>query len=127
MKRADRWDGCSLRRSPRPMHHHPWYAASHCRPSAADVHPPPYGVGVRGGSYVYLLELRHIRRGALCSGQEAICLERLAVNLVKRWDIVIPLKQGCGWTASFNGASIQFPHRIENRMIVSIKGVLFKF
>jgi hypothetical protein len=48
------------------------------------------------------------------------------MDLFKRRDIVVPLKQRYGWAASFNGACVQVPYRIENRMIVSVECVFLK-
>src|ERR1700685_4613573 len=54
------------------------------------------------------------------------CLQGFGVNFGEGRDVVIPLKQSGSLPYPLNGTRIQLPDWVENRMVVSIKGVLFK-
>src|ERR1700735_3905515 len=48
------------------------------------------------------------------------------MHLFKRGDLIIPLKQCGGWTATLNGALVELPDGIEDRVIVRIEDVLLE-
>src|SRR4030095_3787254 len=60
-------------------------------------------------------------------GQEFVSLECFAMHLGKAWDLVLPFEQGGRTSAAFNGPLIDFPHGIEDRMIVGIEDVALEF
>ena len=58
--------------------------------------------------------------------QESIRFQGFGVNPFKRGDTVVPLKQGRGWAHPGNCMRIEFPNRVDHRMIVGIQNVLLE-
>src|SRR5271155_3702665 len=64
-------------------------------------------------------------RRVLCV-EEAICFERLAVNLVEGWDVVVPLEEGGSGAATLDGAGVEVPDGIDGGVVVSVEDVLLE-
>src|SRR5258707_4401686 len=48
------------------------------------------------------------------------------MNLFKGWNLVVPLEKRCRTPCAFNRTRIEFPDRINHRMVMRIQNVLFK-
>src|ERR1700722_4310585 len=73
---------------------------------------------IRGASY---------RGGEHAGGEELVGLERFVVDFLEGGDAVVPLEQRGGVADALDGAIIEFPHRIDDRMIVRIEDVFAIF
>src|SRR6266404_6101946 len=59
--------------------------------------------------------------------QEAIGFQGFAVNFAKSWNAVVPFEQGRSVADALHCAVIEFPDRIDHRMIVGIENIFFVF
>src|SRR5260370_35591661 len=57
---------------------------------------------------------------------EFVGFERFIVNLVKRWDAVIPFEQRGGAANEVDGVGVHLPYGARNRMIAGVEKVLFE-
>src|SRR5438477_12554810 len=77
-------------------------------------------------------KLPSCERASYCAGQyalgeEAIGLQSFVMNFAEGGNTVIPFEQSGGVADALHGAIIQFPDRIDDRMIVSIENIFFVF
>ena len=59
--------------------------------------------------------------------EEAIRLERFGMYLVEGGNVVIPLQQSGCRSGTLDGALVQLPNRVKNRVIVRVEDVLLEF
>ena len=59
-----------------------------------------------------------------CAVQIALGLLRLGVDFVEAGNVVVPLEQRGRGAAALDGARVEFPDRIDHRMIVRVENVL---
>src|SRR4029453_4614833 len=58
--------------------------------------------------------------------EKSVSLERLAINFVEAWDLVVPFEQRGCTAAAFDCALVELPNGIEHGMIVSVEYVAFE-
>src|SRR5437588_3400753 len=59
--------------------------------------------------------------------EEAIGFQSFVVNFAESGNAVVPFEKGSGVANALNGAIVQFPNRVDDRMIVSIENIFFVF
>src|ERR1039458_169005 len=65
-------------------------------------------------------------RGLFRSVDELVRLERLAVDLVERRDLVVPFEQGRRDAAQARRVRIELPDRVEHGVVVRVEDVLLE-
>src|SRR5882762_9454052 len=67
------------------------------------------------------------RAGQDALREETIRLQGLVMDFAKSGNAVVPFQQGGGVANSLHRAVVQFPDRIDHRMIVGIENIFFVF
>jgi len=68
-------------------------------------------------------ELAHTAVASKVEDKNLLALQGLVVHFIKGRNAVVPFEQRSGVTDPLNRAFIQFPYRVDHRMIVRIQNV----
>src|SRR5258708_39700180 len=87
---------------------------------------------VRWRASKLITKLFSYQRASYGAGQSTFCEEPIGfqgfvVDFAKSGNAVVPFQQGGGVANSLHRAVVQFPDRIDHRMIVSIENIFFVF